>query len=90
MQKSIGPSPHDAENAVVLHALDAGGAGAGDGFVVDDLVLQPEIGNAEPNHVVDDGRHVLGGAKDVDQIDSLPGPPLISFSAAACAASRSG
>ena len=44
-----------AEDAVVLDAFDAGGTGAGDGLVVDDFVLQPEIGDAETDHVIDDG-----------------------------------
>ena len=61
-----------AINAIVLHAFDAGGAGAGHGFVVDHPVLQPEIWNAEPDHVVDDRRHVLGGAKDIHEVDARP------------------
>jgi hypothetical protein len=30
-----------AEDAGILNAFDAGSAGAGDGFVVNDLILQP-------------------------------------------------
>ena len=59
-----------AEDAVVLHAFDAGGAGAGYGLVVDDFILQPEIRNAEPDHVVHDGGHMFGGAEDIHQVDS--------------------
>jgi hypothetical protein len=47
-----------AEDAVVLDAFDAGGAGSGYGFVVNDAVLQPKIGDFEADHVVDNGRNV--------------------------------
>ena len=58
-----------AENAVVLDAFDAGGFGLSDGFVVVDLVLEPEVGDMEADHVLDNGRDVLGGAEDIDQVD---------------------
>jgi hypothetical protein len=48
-----------AEDAVVLDAFDAGGAGAGYGFFVDDFVLQPQVGDAETDYIVDYGRDVL-------------------------------
>ena len=76
-----------AKDAVVLDAFHAGGAGAGDGLVVDHIFLQPEIRNAETDHVIDDGRHVLRGAEYVDQVDSSC---RVSFCAAAWAESRSG
>lgn len=62
-----------AEDAVVLNALDAGVAGAGDGFIVNDFVLEPEVGDAETNDVVDDSGDELRGAKNVNEVDSLPG-----------------
>ena len=66
-----------AEDAVVLDALDAGRLGAGDRLVMDDAVLQPEIGNPQANHLVHDARHMLGGTEDVDQVDLRNG--LSSF-----------
>ena len=38
-------------------------------FVVDHAILEPQIRNFEPDHVIDDGRHELRGAKDVRHID---------------------
>ena len=61
-----------AEDAVVLDGFDAGGTGAGYCFLVDDFILEPEVGDAEAEDVVDDGGDELGGAEDVNEVDSLP------------------
>jgi hypothetical protein len=44
---------------------------------VDHAILQPEVGNAQPDHIVDNVRDEFGGAEDIDQVN-------------ACAAARSG
>ena len=59
-----------AEDAIVLHTLDAGSPCAGYSFFVNDAILQPEIRNAKADDVVDDGRNEFRGAEDIDQIDS--------------------
>jgi hypothetical protein len=58
-----------AEDAVVLDAFDPGGFCLGDGFIVLHAILQPEIGDVETNHIIDDRRNVFGGAEDIDEID---------------------
>ena len=62
-----------AEDAVVLHAFDPGGAGAGYSFLVDDVILKPQIRYAEPDHVVHNGRDVFGCAKDINEVDGGAG-----------------
>ena len=58
-----------AEDAVVLDTLHAGLTGSGDGLVVNHAILEPQIRNAEPNHIVHDSRHVLRSAKYIHKID---------------------
>jgi hypothetical protein len=69
----IGPGCVFPVDAIVLHALDAGGAGARYGFFVDDTVLEPEVRDAETDDIVDSRRDILGGAEDIDKIDSGAG-----------------
>ncbi len=59
-----------AEDAIVLDAFHPCLPGAGDGVVVNHAVLQPEIRDAETDHVINDCGHVLGGAKHIDKVDA--------------------
>jgi len=62
----IGAGGVFAEDAVVLDAEDAGCAGAGYCFFMDDFILKPQVFDFEADHVIDDGGDEFGGAEDVD------------------------
>jgi hypothetical protein len=55
-------------DATVHDDVDASGFGAGCGFEVDDSLLDPEVREAELEHLVDDGGDEFGKAKDVDDV----------------------
>ena len=55
-------------DAAVHDDVDAAGFGAGGGFEVDDSLLDPEVVEAELEHLVDDGRDEFGEAEDVDDV----------------------
>ena len=56
---------HDAP---VHHYVDAAGFGAGGGFLMDDSLLDPEVGEAELEHLFDDGWNEFGKTEDVDDV----------------------
>jgi hypothetical protein len=47
------------KNAIVLNAFHSGCLRAGDGFIVRDAVLQPQIVDSQAGYVIDDRRDVL-------------------------------
>ncbi len=55
-------------DAAVHDDVDAAGFGAGGGFEVDDSLLDPEVLEAECEHLVDDGGNEFGKAEDVDDV----------------------
>src|SRR5260370_28958625 len=55
-------------DAAVHHDVDAACFGAGGGFLMDDSLLDPEVGKAELEHLVDDGRDELRKAEDIDAV----------------------
>ncbi len=55
-------------DAAIHDDVDAAGFGAGGGFAVDDSLLNPEVGEAELKHLVDDGRDELREAEDIDDV----------------------
>ena len=57
-------------DAAVHHYVDAAGFGAGGGFLMDDSLLDPEVGKAELEHLFDDGRNEFGKAEDIDDVGS--------------------
>ncbi len=59
-----------AEDADILYAFDACFARLCDGLVVDYTFLQPEVGDFETDHIFDDGWNLVGGAKDIHQVDA--------------------
>src|SRR6266568_480002 len=56
--------------AIVLNAFDTCCAGAGNRLLMDYFVLEPQVGNAETNHVIHNSRNMFGGAKHIDKIDA--------------------
>jgi len=56
------------EDAVVLNAFDSGGAGAGYGFFMNHIVLEPQVPDTKADYVVDDGGDILRRAEDVYEI----------------------
>ena len=55
-------------DAAVHDDVDAAGLGAGGGFEVDDSLLDPEVFEAELDHLVDDGGDEFGKAEDIDDV----------------------
>src|SRR5258708_37992786 len=55
-------------DAAVHHDVDASGFGAGGGFEVDDSLLDPEVGEAEMEHLLDDGGDEFWQAEGVDDV----------------------
>jgi len=55
-------------DAAVHDDVDASGFGAGGGFGVDDSLLDPDVFEAEGEHLVDDGGDEFGKAEDVDYV----------------------
>src|SRR5260370_32034503 len=55
-------------DAAVHHYVDAAGFGAGGGFRVDDSLLDPEVGKAELEHLVDDSGDELRQTEDIDDV----------------------
>src|ERR1700692_1247017 len=68
-------------DAAVHHYVDASGFGARGGFDVDDSLLNPEIGEAELEHLVDDGRNEFGKTEDIDYVglDGESGEACVGF-----------
>ena len=62
-----------AKDAVILNTFDSGGPGAGYGFFVNHIILQPQVSDAKADNIVDDCWDVLGGAESVDEVNPLPG-----------------
>ncbi len=59
-----------AEDTDILHAFDSGFARLCDGLVVDYTFLKPEVRNFETDHVFDDRWNLVGGPKDIHQVDA--------------------
>jgi len=57
-------------DAAVHHYVDAARFGACGGFLMDDSLLDPEVGKAELEHLFDDGRNEFGKAEDIDDVGS--------------------
>src|SRR5436309_1721711 len=55
-------------DAAVHHYVDASGFGAGGCFLMDDSLLDPEIGKAKLEHLVDDGGDEFGKTEDIDYV----------------------
>src|SRR5258708_27020043 len=55
-------------DAAVHRYVDAARFGAGGGFLMDDSLLDPQVGKVELEHLVDDGRDELRQAEDVDDV----------------------
>src|SRR5260370_13935403 len=68
-------------DAAVHHDVDAACFGAGGGFLMDDSLLDPEVGKAELEHLVDDGRDELRQAEDIDDVgfDGKIGEACVGF-----------
>jgi hypothetical protein len=60
-----------AKDADILDAFHTGCSCAGDGLVVDHILLKPQIRDAETDYVFDDGRNVFRRAKYVDEINAF-------------------
>src|ERR1700758_2609465 len=60
-----------AKDTHILDAFHALASRAGDGLVVDYVLLKPEVWNAEADHIFDDRRHILRGAKDIHEMDAF-------------------
>jgi hypothetical protein len=59
------------KDADILDAFHAGLSRLGDGLVVDHVLLEPEVRDAETNHIFNDGRNVHRGTEDVHEVDAF-------------------
>src|SRR5258708_39205592 len=68
-------------DAAVHRYVDAARFGAGGGFLMDDSLLDPQVGKVELEHLVDDGRDKLRQAEDVDDVgfDGKLGEACVRF-----------
>lgn len=57
------------QNAAVHHDLYPGSLGPTCGTQIDDVFLQPQIRNSQPDYIVHNRRNVFRSAKDIDQLN---------------------
>src|SRR5438445_11678585 len=55
-------------DAAVHYDVDASCFGASGGFRMDDSLLDPEVGEVELEHLVDDGGNEFGKTEDIDYV----------------------